>query len=181
MTARVLWLVKMREQYKEAFFVHCYAHRLNLVLSQFVSFLEHVETFFASLSGFGTSFSKSTKTAEALDAEIRKIFPPVAPTRWNYNSRLLETVQNLKTDIGNLFVTIIENGRDWDTETVSDLGLLREFDFNFFLAVFSATFPHSDRLFQILQPKSSDSVCCTEKLENFKLLLQRFRENFDPL
>jgi hypothetical protein len=94
-------------------------------------------------------------------------------------------VQNHKTDTENLFVTIIENGRDWDTETVcsarGDLGLLREFDFNFFLAVFSATFPHSDRLFQILQPKSSDSVCCTEKLENFKLLLQRFRKNFDPL
>jgi hypothetical protein len=64
-------LTKLREQYKEAFFVHCYAHRLNLVLSQSVSFLEHVETFFASLSGFGTSFSKSTKREEALDAEIK--------------------------------------------------------------------------------------------------------------
>jgi hypothetical protein len=38
--------------------------------------------------------------------------PSIALTRWNYN-RLLETVQNHKTDIENLFATIIENGSDW--------------------------------------------------------------------
>jgi hypothetical protein len=74
---------------------------------------------------------------------------------WNYDSRLLETMQNHKTDIENLFITIIENGSDWGIETANFasgcLALLRDFDFNFFLAVFSATLLHSDSLFQILQ------------------------------
>jgi hypothetical protein len=117
-----------------------------------------------------------------LDTEVKRRFPSVVPTRWNYNSRLLETVQNHKTDIENLFVTIIENGSDWDAETVCSargyLALLRDFDFNFYLAMFSAIFSHSSSLFQILQSKRSDTVYCTEKTEKFKLLLQLFRENF---
>jgi len=43
-----------------AMFVHCYAHRLNLVLSQGAKCLPECRIFFASLSGFGTFFSKST-------------------------------------------------------------------------------------------------------------------------
>jgi hypothetical protein len=110
--------VKIREQYKEAIFVHCYAQRLNLVLSLSVSFTKPVKVLFASLSGFGTFSSKSTNRTANLNAEVMKRFPSLAPTRWNHNSRLLETVQNHKTDTENLFITIIENGSDWDTETV---------------------------------------------------------------
>jgi hypothetical protein len=61
------------------------------------------------------------------------------------------------------------------------LALLRDFDSNFSLAVFSATFPHSDSLFQILHSKSSDTVSCTEKIEKLKLILQQFRKTFDSL
>jgi hypothetical protein len=120
-----------------------------------------------------------------LDAKVKKRFPSVAPTKWKYNSILLETVQNHKSDIENPFITITENGNDWDTETVCSargyLALLRDFDFNFFLPVFSAIFPQSDSLFQILQSKSSDVICCTEETENLKLILQQFREPSDSL
>jgi hypothetical protein len=68
-------------------------------------------------------------------------------------------VQNQKADTDNIFITVIENGSDGGTETVCSargyLALLRDFDFNFFLAVFSAIFPHSDSSFQILQSKSN--------------------------
>jgi hypothetical protein len=55
------------------------------------------------------------------------------------------------------------------------------FDFNILLAVISAIFPHSDTLFQILQSKSVNIVYYTEKNDNFKLILQQFRETFDSL
>jgi hypothetical protein len=58
---------------------------------------------------------------------------------------------------------------------------LRDFDFNFFLAVFSATLLHSDSLFQILQWKSNDIVYCAEEIGNFRLILQQFREDSDSL
>jgi hypothetical protein len=87
--------------------------------------------------------------AEALDIEEEKRFPSVSPARWNHNNSLRETVQNHKTDIKDLFITVTENGSDW-TETAFSacgyltffLALLRGFDFIFFLAVFSAIFLH---------------------------------------
>lgn len=44
-----------------AMFVHCYAHRLNLVLSQGAKCLPECRIFFASLSGFATFFFKIHK------------------------------------------------------------------------------------------------------------------------
>ena len=44
--------------------------------------------------------------------------------------------------------------------------------------MFSAILPQSNSLLQI-QHKSSDNVYCTENNDNFKLLLQQFRDNFD--
>jgi hypothetical protein len=174
---------KLREHCKDATSFHCYAHRLNLVLSQSVSFIKPVKIFFTSLSGFGTFFSKSAKRTEALDSEVKKRFPSVAPTRWNCQSRLLETVQYNKTVTDNLFIYIIENDNEWDSETVSSvrgfLTLLRDLDFNFFLGMFSSIFPHSDSLFQILQSKTCDIVHCNKKIKDFKTHLRQFGLNFD--
>ena len=71
---------KLREVCKNVIFVHCYAHRLNLVLSQSANSIKPMKIFFASLSGFGAYFSKSTKSTEALDCQVKKKFPSVAPT-----------------------------------------------------------------------------------------------------
>jgi len=43
------------------------------------------------------------------------------------------------------------------------LGTFKGLNFNLFLAVFSAIFPHSDSLFHIIQSKSSDILFCIEK------------------
>lgn len=43
------------------------------------------------------------------------------------------------------------------------LGTFEGLKFNFFLAVFSAIFSHSNSLFDIAQSKSSDILFCTEK------------------
>lgn len=151
--------VRVREKCPQAIFVHCYAHRLNLVLSQAVSYIKQCKIFFITLTGFGTFFSKSTKRTEALDNEIRKRFPSLAPTRWNYNSRLLETVHEYKMELRDLFMSINENSDKWDSDTIiSAAGLLsklQDFDFNFLLVVFASIFPHSDALFQVLQKKNS--------------------------
>ncbi len=77
-----------------AMFVHCYAHRLNLVLSQGAKCLPECRIFFASLSGFATFFSKSTKrTYFSGVCRLLKV-PRNAPTRWNFTSRIVSTVAN---------------------------------------------------------------------------------------
>jgi hypothetical protein len=48
-------------QYPNAIFVHCYAHRHNLVLAQSASFIKEVKVFFATLPGFRTSLPSPQK------------------------------------------------------------------------------------------------------------------------
>jgi hypothetical protein len=72
--------------------------------------MKHVRVFFASLSGFGTfSFSKTNKENQSFGRRSREKIPTSCSYEVNYNSRLLETMQNHKTDLENLFITIIEN------------------------------------------------------------------------
>jgi hypothetical protein len=52
-------------------------------------------------------FFKMDKEPQLLYAEVEKRLPSAAPTRWNHNNRLLETMQNHKTDFENLFITVI--------------------------------------------------------------------------
>jgi hypothetical protein len=49
MMVLLLWHHNMQE-YPNAIFVHCYAHRLNLVLAESASFIKEVKVFFATLS-----------------------------------------------------------------------------------------------------------------------------------
>lgn len=70
----------------------CYAHKLNLILKQSIDYIKECKIFFITLSGLSSFFSKSTKTVNALDQVVKKRFPSVAPTRWNYNSRLIEMI-----------------------------------------------------------------------------------------
>lgn len=114
---------------------------------------------------------------------VKKRLPSLAPTRWNFTSRLVQTVKNYSIDLQELFASMIENSSDWDAETVCSarghFNLLKDFDFNFFLYLFSSVFPHSDLLFKILQNKSSDIIYCMKKIEDFGKYLKQFRGSFD--
>ena len=175
---------KIRETYKQAIFVHCYAHKLNLILQQSASFIKQAKVFFASLSSFGNFFSKSTKRIQALDTQVQKRFPSTIPTRWQYQSRLVEMVHGYKEDIASLLNSMIENPAEWDNDTISSarglLYLLKDFDFNFFLEIF-LVFSFSDNLFKILQTKKSDISFCNAKVNEFDSNMHKFRENFDEI
>jgi hypothetical protein len=79
-----------------AIFTHCYAHVLNLVLKQSLSNIKECRLFFQTISGLEAHFSKSLKRVNALQDLVAKKFPSVAPTRWNFTSRLTnsETSKN---------------------------------------------------------------------------------------
>jgi hypothetical protein len=108
----------VRSKYKNAIFVHCYVHELNLILKQSVNYIKEYKILFTTLSGLSSFFSKSTKRIHALDQKVKKRFPSVAPTRWNYNSRLIEMMSKYREEVLNLIITIVENGEKWDSETL---------------------------------------------------------------
>ena len=76
---------KVREVAPCATFVHCYAHRLNLVLSQGVKAIPQAKYFFAHLGGFTYFFSKSSKRVTFLEEFRCARLPRNAPTRWNFS------------------------------------------------------------------------------------------------
>jgi hypothetical protein len=76
----------------------------------------------------------------------------------------VETVLEYREDTEDLLVSVIEESEEWDAETISSacglLSLLRDFNFNFILKIFSSIFSHSDTLLKILQTKKSVIAFC---------------------
>jgi hypothetical protein len=48
----------IKETYKNAHFIHCYAHQLNLIMEKAASRSPEVHIFFSSLSGISSFFSR---------------------------------------------------------------------------------------------------------------------------
>ncbi|CAH1721630.1 unnamed protein product [Aphis gossypii] len=144
----------VRSKYENAISVHCYAHKLNFVIEQSVEYIKDCKTFFSTLSGLSSFFSTSTKRVHALDnvilERIRRGVKSVVPTKWNYNSQIIEMMVEHKVDVINLMESIIDNAQSWDSETWASakgyMEILQSFDFNFFLNYFQS-FYHRQRIF----------------------------------
>lgn len=174
---------KVKHTFPQALFVHCFAHRLNLVLSQAVSQIRECRIFFLTVNGIAAFFSKSTKRTQALDDEIKKRLPRVSQTRWNYNSRVVERIHEQKKELIDLFKIISSPDEKWDEEAYKAasgfVNTMEDFNFSFLLEVFACIFPLTDTLYNILQAKSSDIGFCVNKIREFQRVLQNKREAFE--
>ena len=174
---------KVRAKHESAIFVHCCAHVLNLVLSQLACCArKECKIFFSTINGLCTFFTKSSKRTNALDNIVKKRFPKAAPTRWNYSSRLVNTVKENLDDLKQLFENIIENPDAWDGPTInSAIGFchhLKETKFLFLVELFSEIFFFTDVLFNIFQIKSIDILYCKEQLDKTRAVLEKKLDEF---
>ena len=106
--------VKVRQTFPSAIFIHCFAHRLNLILSQSIMQIKECKHFFATLNGLSAFFAKSTKRTQALDSIVKQRLPKVAPTPWNYNGRLVLTVFEHRDSLIEPFESLLENSAKLD-------------------------------------------------------------------
>lgn len=83
---------RVLEKHPNALFVHCFAHRLNWGLQQECMSIKECRIFFLALSSLAAYFSKSPKRSEQLKSFMTKRLPRVAPTRWIFTPRLVNTV-----------------------------------------------------------------------------------------
>jgi len=145
---------KVKEHAPDAIFIHCYAHRLNLVLSQAASSNAKCNVFFFTLGGLSTFFTTSSKRMSLLDDIVKTRFPKLAPTRWSYSARLVETVQHNLEDLLQLFDHIVETPQSFDQKSINDaqgfLLTLSGFDFNILLQIYGLVFPFTQNLYNIL-------------------------------
>ena len=173
---------KVREHFKNAHYVHCYAHQLNLIMQQATSNISKVKVFFSELSGISSFFSRSPKRTSILDQVVARRLPRASATRWNFNSRIVNTVSENRADLIECFETIKTS---FDQPTVREasgfIRMLQDEDFVFFLSVFHNIMPHVDILYQQLQQKDIDAVLIQRALQRFTSSVQAIRYDYNNI
>jgi hypothetical protein len=101
---------KIKDVAAQATFTHCYAHDvLNLVLSKSCNSIRDVRIFFSNLSEFATFFSKSIKRTNVLDNICGNRVPTNAPTRRNFTSKVVFTINKNRPNSIEVFDYLIDN------------------------------------------------------------------------
>lgn len=116
----------MKTVFKNAKYVHCYAHQLNLVVKNACSNVKPVKLFFVNITGFSIFFSSSPKRMDVLKDVCNRCLPTVPQTRWNFQSRVVNSVKELRVELIKTFDTI-EEGEGWDDMTIREACGLKNF------------------------------------------------------
>lgn len=173
---------RVRTHFPSAIFVHCFAHALNLILTQSVSFISECRIFFSTLGGLVSFFSPSSSRTYLLDSVVRKRLPPMAPTRWNFNDRLVETVCHYRLDIINCFWEIVDNESEWENDAIFKargfINFLQSFETVFLLQLFENIYSKTGHVYNILQTKSLDISYCLSEVTSTKQYLNDLRSSF---
>ncbi|KAK1884976.1 Zinc finger MYM-type protein 1 [Dissostichus eleginoides] len=151
-----------------ALFIHCYAHKLNLVLAQGTNNIQAAKLFFANLDAFHNFFSRSCKRSALLCEVDRAVrVPGGSAVRWNFKGRAVHAIHEGR---GSLCITFdkIMTKQGWDKETIAQSASLKQkledFDFTFLLGVFQSIFGLTEPLFQVLQSKTVDIKKCQDRI-----------------
>lgn len=177
---------KIKELAPYSIFIHCYAHKLNLVLSQSAGEVKEARIFFQTLTGFPAFFSHSSKRMQALEENGCPRVPSHVATRWNSLSRLISMIYSNRDQLVKVFTWMIEND-NFDDESVRNckgfISFLQDFEFVFLLYVFNSLFERTEILFEYLQNQSYDIKFCSEKIKNTKNFIQNCRthEKFEEI
>ncbi|KAK9976591.1 hypothetical protein ABG768_021796 [Culter alburnus] len=138
----------------------------------------NAEIFFASLSGFATFFSKSTKRTSFLESAGCSRLPRNAPTRWNFTSRIVSTVANNYDGLLQTFENIIADTTMDDDTLDCAKGFVRkleDFEFVFMLYTYEQIFSETDVVFDIVQQRAMDVLYCKNRIESLLAFVKEKR------
>lgn len=179
---------KIKEVAPQAVFVHCLAHRLNLVLQQGCNSISKCRIFFANLCGIPTFFHHSAKRTHVADAVVGRRMPTSVVTRWTSNSKILSLVNIEWDSLKQVFSDIMDDPTS-DQSTVRQsegfLSKFNDFEFTLLVIIFNEIFELTGVLFDVLQKKSFDINFCVSQITKTQDLLNsrrnedKFKEIFD--
>jgi hypothetical protein len=177
---------KVREKCSMAIFVPCHAHILNLVLSRSVENVAECKKFFGHINKLVSFFNTSTKRSALLNEIMDRRLPSVASTRWHYHSRILNVIHDNRSDFITTFETIQNNSSKWDEDSLTFADAydskFKEFEFNFYLGIFSEIYARTDILFKIIQSRTVNISYSIKKINEFKKWLETdFQNSFSNL
>ena len=170
----------VKETYPYAYFVHCYAHQLNLLLQKATSISTNVRVFFNNLFGIPGFFSKSPQRVAALEAVANRRIPRPSSTRWSFWSRTIGTVHALRESIIECCCNL-ERSRATNTAFVAGgiKKVLEDTDFQFWLNHFQQIMPQIEILFGQMQNRSFNPVLAKTYVKSFEISIQRIRNSLD--
>ncbi|XP_060845267.1 zinc finger MYM-type protein 1-like [Rhopalosiphum padi] len=173
----------INNSYKNAHFIHCYAHQLNLILIQATSQNREIRIFFSNLTDITNFFSNSPQRVTVLDKIVKHRVPRSSNTRWNFKSRIVNTVyENLESLIE--CMKEIESTFN-QTIPINQAGALHRMliddRFIFWLRVFHSLMPHVDILYNQLQKPTMDPVELSKAIFRFEENILKERQNIDNI
>nr|CAH7751063.1 unnamed protein product [Callosobruchus chinensis] len=173
----------IKSDYKFAFYVHCYAHQLNLILSQATSQNQEVRVFFSNLSDIANFFSHSPQRVAVLDEIVGQRIPRSSATRWNFKSRTISTVYEYRESLIECMEKIEENSRQTVTinQATAICRMLQDSKFVFWLIVFHRILPHADILYNQLQKTVTDPVQIHTAITCFEDSIKKERNNIETI
>ena len=168
----------VREDYPFAYFFHCAAHRLNLVLCQSASSIPLVRVFFANVGAFSTFASNSPRRKNLLHSHGIDI-PKPGETRWYYRSRTISVLYDKYKALLDLLERTIENPQGLDDASISQASglyhFMNSFLFCFLVHVFNRVLEQSSLLYMVLQNRNTDFSYGCQKIPAFGNFLSDLR------
>jgi hypothetical protein len=139
----------------------------------------NVRIFFANLQGICTFFLNSPQRTAVLDETVKKRLPRSAPTRWNFNSRVVCTVFEHRKDIIETMRKFLNQSKNASTinQASGHLKILTSNCFVCWLNLFYKIMPHVDILFAKFQAREIDPVIANKNILSFENQLLQIRNN----
>ncbi|GBL78898.1 hypothetical protein AVEN_48875-1 [Araneus ventricosus] len=171
----------IRLAYKNAQYVHCYAHRLNLIVEQETSQNKQVRVFFSHLSNITNFFNKSPQRIAILDETVRKRTPLCSATRWNFKSRTINKVYEYREQLIECMGKIESTSKQ--AVAINQAGAIRRklevSKFMFWLTAFHNIMQHVDVLYNQLQKTRTDAALIRKQVNVFQQSLEKERKRMD--
>jgi len=173
------------QEYPFAFFFHCAAHRLNLVLCQSASTLPSVKACFANISAFSSFTSLNPRRKDLFRSQGIEV-PHPGDTRWCYRSRTISVIFNKYNSLFLVLESIVDNPQSWDdgslTQASGLLQYLSSFLVCFLVFVFNKIFEQSSILFNVLQDRRIEFSYGASKIINLcndETFTETYQSTFD--
>ncbi|XP_076259361.1 zinc finger MYM-type protein 1-like [Rhynchophorus ferrugineus] len=166
----------IKKKYPFAYYVHCYAHPLNLIISKVASTNKQVRVFFGNLQNISGFFNTSPQRVEVLNKILNRSGHG-ASTHLNFNIGTINVVYENK----NHLVECMDEIEDqFSSNTVCSAAasirrILNDPIFNFWLTFFYHVMSHQ------LQQRKIQPIGIREAIDNFERNLIQVRNNIDNI
>ena len=173
---------RIKEVYKNAHYIHCYAHQLNLILEKATSHNSKVKLFFSSLSGISAFFHRSPQRMAVLDTVVGHRVPAPSPTRWTFKERTVRSVHRMKDKLIECCTKLEESNNNETVYKATGIKrMLNDPEFIFWLNFFNKVMPHVDILYLQIQKRTFDAVWAKTSLNNFNFEIQKIRTEINSI